>query len=165
MEDYSVGRNLATICAAVVATITLIWNIVRSINERRGIIKLKYQMGFQMAANSAGAVGPTIPVIILKCTNHSRNARYLEKPRIRPSKKIDGKPELFIIQLNDTQNYPHELLPGAVLEKNYFLNDMNDYLLSKLEDGDWFRFVVYDTLGKKYETEKIKVEVIKKWIK
>jgi len=165
MEDYSSLRNIATIYAAMVATIALCWNIFDAIRKNRGKIKLSWQYGIMMKPFSiSGDAGEQIPIINLTITNLSLNKRYIQKPRIVPSRKVNGFPELVVLQLDDKTNYPYALEPGAQFERNYQIRDLFACDLGKLCDSDKFWFIITDTMGKRYKSKKLRVKNIKNWI-
>jgi len=164
MEDFSSLRNIATIYAAFVSTIALGWNILEAVLKNRGKIKLSLQFGSMQSLSITGEGGEQIPIINLTITNLSLNKRYIQKPRIVPSRKVNGFPEVVVIQLDDKTNYPCALEPGAQFERNYRILDLFAGHLGKLCDSDKFWFKTIDTMGKSYKSKKLRVKTVKNWI-
>lgn len=164
MQDYGSLRNIATIYAAIVSTIALCWNIFDSLRKNRGKIKLSWQYGIMQQFTNSGDPREQIPIINLTVTNLSLNKRYVQKPRIVPSRKINGLSELVIIQMDDNTVYPCALEPGAQREWNYRICDLFAGDLGKLGDSDKFWFKSTDSMGKSYKSKRLRVKAIKHWI-
>lgn len=161
--DAETAKTLIAGYAAIVSTITLVWNIINSINQNKSKIKVftyfttSFEHSPMLRVTSEVIWNLTIDII-----NHSKYKKYIEQPLIKFPEMIDGENKFKVTDLKKVINYPQELEPGQKFQTDIrpcesLLNLINQ--LSK--DNLKFQVLIKDTQGKEYFSKKIKLKDLK----
>ncbi|EAU55395.1 hypothetical protein [Mariprofundus ferrooxydans] len=103
----------------------------------------------------------TKPIIYVKVKNTGSTQRFIEKPKIWISRKINGEQVFHPAKVNDPNKYPFKLESGGVFKNDLNLNDFESQIGRHLKDSDEIRFVVSDTLGREYKSTKFRVKELR----
>lgn len=145
-----------SIFGAVTGAIALIWNIFQSVSHYAGKLKVEKERGLKFK----GEQGNLTPILICKVTNIGKVTRYIYLPKLEfaSSKNVThnkiNKLNLRQVQSND---YPKELKPGEVHIIELDLFQYYDEIFNDLDGNTKFVFLVLDTHGKEYSSEKFPV--------
>jgi hypothetical protein len=147
------GVTLATLGSLATIVYKIINYSKSKLSKVRVIAGLNYQIfdyGFKRTAGN-----PAFSVTITNLTNRSI---YINKPTISTSTKINGENEFSLVEVND--KYPQKLEHGEQARISYDTGDFYPKILSKLDEEDTIKFIVYTTEGKSYKSNKFVVKDI-----
>lgn len=152
--------------AAVISTITLIWNIVNTIIDKLSIIEIKsstFISAFTVVESNESIIGAE--VLCISIVNSSKKVKYINRPKFKLSyKAILGNEELDevnLINLQKKETWPIALKPEEEIVLNYPLRDGTEWFLTDESKNATFKVMVKDTINKTYYSKKLKVKLIK----
>jgi hypothetical protein len=156
---------ILAIYGAIISTIAIVWNIINSISQYKGKIRI------ELLWNYAFESGGTELIAKMQCrvVNIGRRSRYIQMPRfecISPQKmhpEITGTMKL--LQGEPPNEYPKELKPGQVHSLEYNLNNYLEFVFEQLDPNDKLYFYVLDTHGKKYSSDYLKAKQLIEYVR
>ena len=144
--------------AAIISTITLIWNIANAILSKVSRFDVKvtfYDMviGNEMMQPIMGPKNMNISIV-----NKSNKNKYIQAIKIKlPYKtKFGSCCGLY----KENLKLPIEVKPEEEIVLKYKLNLSAGWMFENYKE-DKCRFVIVDTIGKKYKSKKIKMNLLK----
>ena len=90
--EWLTPENILTIYAAIISTISLVWNIVLAILEKRSNLKIivEFRNTFTEGTNGNTITGPI--VLFIRIINRSKYTKYISGVNIKlPYKTATGK--------------------------------------------------------------------------
>lgn len=148
------GATLATLTFLI----TFIFKpIISKIKTNSGKLRVRHSINQQLVQTfgiyqDMAAADPLFTAII---TNTGNTARYLKSINIKTSSKIDDVDEWGSPNVNGA--FPIKLEPGQQFKHEFSIGALTNSVLRKLKPYSTVRFLVYDTSGKKYFSDKVKV--------
>ena len=111
--------NITTLYAALILTITLVWNIVNAIMEKRSKLKISISANLNLTGIiGRGFIGPPTNILSIVVTNMSSFGLYVNKPMFQGtiigpfSRKIDGCNGFYSTDFSGKEkNYPLNIKP------------------------------------------------------
>lgn len=158
MSNWSDPKVIVAIYAAVVATISLIWNIVVLIKKSKRILYLKTDFNLSFT-NSVMGSSPVFGLISIEMTNIGDSDINIKSTCLNfCGKKITimGM-EADSIECKDLQNpnkYPKSLKKGDIFKDDMDTKGIIKSISDQLNEKDKIRIIVRDTLGKKYKSKR-----------
>ena len=160
--EWLTPENILTIYVAIISTISLVWNIVLAILEKRSNLKIivEFRNTFTEGTNGNTITGPI--VLLIRIINRSKYTKYMSGVNIKlPYKTATGK--IFSLFKKNVQ-LPIELLP----EKEYvykFIPTANnsELILQNHRQGKCYIFTT-DTVLKKYKSSPFNSQKLKQVI-
>lgn len=157
--------------AALISTITLVWNIINSILNN--IDKIVVNAGFNISTivNENGELiqGPCI--LTVSIVNESKRMKYIKIPSLKLSyhhgNKINENDNDDIVNLHFKSNkikFPLEIKPESEIKLEYPLGAGCDWFLENSTERSTFRILITDTVNKKYKSKKLKLSKLKQCI-
>jgi hypothetical protein len=168
MDDNT--KNIITLCisgyAALVATVSLTWNIVNTIIDKLSRIRVSYSTflnTFIAIESNESIVGAE--VLSVSIVNSSKKVKYINRPKLKLSyKAIFGSQEFDEVQLINickNETWPVALNPEEELVLNYPLKDGSAWYLKNPPKNAKIKIMVTDTVNKKYYSKKIPIKKLK----
>lgn len=171
MDDNT--KNIITLCisayAALVATISLTWNIVNTIVDKLSRIRVSYStffntfISFESNESIVGA-----EVLSVSIVNSSKKVKYINRPKLKLSYKATFGSQKFdevhLINIYKNETWPVALNPEEELVLNYPLKDGSVWYLKNPPKNAKIKIMVTDTLNKKYYSKKIQIKKFKSMI-
>lgn len=146
--------------AAVISTITLIWNITNAILEKMSKLDIEMKVHSNFITMSDGRVIDAPESITISVVNRSNRNKYIKGICLKlPFKTALGSN--MVKQQNLKVSYPIEIKPECEYIETIYPNDSWNWVLENYKNGS-FRAIVYDTTNKKYKSKKMKVKILKK---
>lgn len=145
--------------AALISTITLVWNIINSILSKVSRFNVEVTFHDMMIGNGLmqSIVGPRNMNISI--VNKSSKNKYVQSVNIKlPYKTSFGS---YCGLYKDDVKFPILVKPEEELVLKYKLNASAKWLFEGYKDKKC-RFFIVDTTKRKYKSKKIKMELIKK---
>jgi len=149
------GATLATLSFLI----TFIFKPISSkIKTNSGKLKVRHSINQQLVQTfgiyqDMAAADPLFTAII---TNTGNTAKYVKSINVKTSRKIDGFDEWGAPNINGA--FPIKLEPGQQFKHEFSIGALTNNVLRKLQPFSTVRFLVYDTSGKKYYSDKVKVK-------
>ena len=154
-------KVLVAIYAAVVATGTLVWNMVRATRENRKVVRL--DVGFSQSWVQQGSVqSPTFANVTLRIRNHSKSNVFINRPTFIVPKEIDtgiGKSDR--LENPGTGTFPKELKPGEPIKIEYRIKPLIDIIGNQLDSKDKILIEVTDSFDHVYRSNKKRYQIFK----
>ncbi|SHN02108.1 hypothetical protein [Halanaerobium congolense] len=159
--------------AAIVATISLIWNIIKYYKENKTKLKVTATVTALMTGIPGEAVSDPYFILSVKIINRSKNERFLRRPSISLPKKVNGYDVYQSVSLNESNEFPLSLEPG---EEYKYEIELSKNLIDILEPAKlwWSKYTpfdskikikIFDTLGNSFYSNKIKIKVLEEYYK
>lgn len=161
-------KNIITLCisgyAAVISTITLIWNIVNKMSR----IKVRADFYTTMAFNDLEMEqGPGLLQITI--LNKSKRIKYVKVPQIKLSynhgwdltEKDKNKNIINLYLTGNKLTFPIEMKPESEIILKYPLGKSSEWMYKKAKENDTFKIIITDTTEKKYKSSKLKIKRLK----
>lgn len=148
--------------AAIIATISLLWNIINTIIEK--ISKVTVEVNFfdnMIPVNDEFIIAGIMQINVI---NKSKRKKYIKAPCIKLSYEhgisLDGFDGTVInlVNFNDKRIYPIEIEPEAELTFKYPISVGSEWMFEKAKENDTFKAIVVDTTGKKYKSKKCSIK-------
>jgi DNA modification methylase len=165
MVEWNDPRVLVAIYAAVVATVSLAWNITVSIrkNVRKIKVKVNHQMVF--AQNSlTGGYTPAVGVLGVQATNYTNEDVYIKGWTIKSDRKIKimgvETDEFAAFDPHGGVKYPYLLKKGEVFKDNSGVRSIINKIGRQLAPNSKMHVIVSDTFEKKFKSKKFKYQSI-----
>jgi len=159
LVEWNDPRVVVAIYAAIVATVSLLWHIITFI--KNNIRKIKVVVYHRLALSQdrlTGAYYPAVGIIEVKATNYSNEDVYIKDWYIQLSQKINlmkrKTNELKCLDISETVKYPYLLKKGDVLTDITNVRSVTDIISKKIPANSKMKICVYDTFGKKYQSNK-----------
>lgn len=173
MEDQS--KNIIPIIisayAAIISTITLVWNIINSILDKRDKITVDARFNQTMFWSEGGKMisGPIL--LVVSIVNHSKRMKYIKVPSLKFSyhhgNKISDDNDDTIVNLHYKSGivkFPIELKPESEVTLEYPLALGSGWFLNNSTDKSTFKVRVVDTINKEYTSKKVSISQLKECI-
>lgn len=160
--EWLTPEIILTIYAAIISTISLVWNIVLAVLEKRSNLKIIVEFRETLTAGTNGnaITGPI--VLYIRITNRSKYTKYISGVYIKlPYKAASGK--VFMLLKKNVQ-FPIELSP----EKEYVYKfvpvaNNSELMLQNFRRGK-SHIIVTDTVLKKYRSTTFNSQKLKQAI-
>ncbi|GHU83711.1 hypothetical protein FACS189468_9060 [Spirochaetia bacterium] len=152
-------KVLVAIYAAIVSTISLFWNIVLNIQNRKRRVKLTFSFSFEFSQNMVtGEMSKPDALIAVDAVNFSKENVHLIKPYLKLNRKMDFTDltanQLEIVKFNGKNVYPFLLSKGQVLKEGIHISSLLATFDSiKKKNNIKMRIEIKDTLGKIYHSK------------
>lgn len=156
---------LITVIGVAVAVTSLWWTITLHLRRKRKRVAVGFSLenGFRYKDNAeADEVRTVQHHIFLTITNAGPHGCFVELPCIWTSRKIKGE-QLWVLFEGGEEELSPELKPGERLEKRYPAGELVRGFVSHLKDRDTIRFVVEDSLGHRFTSNKLSVKKVKEF--
>ncbi|WP_462392155.1 hypothetical protein [Clostridium cadaveris] len=159
---------LISIYAAIISTITLIWNILNSILDKMSRIEVNANFYTTMAfKDSELEQGPGVLQIAI--LNKSKRIKYIKIPQLELSynhgldlgedDKKKNMVNLYLAGINLT--FPIEMKPESEIILKYPLGKGSEWIYKNAKENDTFRVVIKDTTKKEYKSNHLQVKELK----
>jgi hypothetical protein len=165
MVEWNDPRVIVAIYAAVVATTSLVWNIIVSVKNNKRSIKVKVNHQMVFAGNSLiGKYSPAIGTLGVQATNHTNEDIYIKSWNIKTNKKIDimgvKTDEFSCLDLTGTIKYPYLLKKGEIFKDNTNVRSVINAIKEQLSPNSKMQIYVYDTFENIFKSKKFKYQSI-----
>jgi hypothetical protein len=168
MDDNT--KNIITLCvsgyAALVATLSLIWNIINTVLDKLSRIKVSYSTfldSFIVVETNESIIAAE--VLCVSIVNDSKKVKYINRPKLKLTYKATFGNQKFdevqLINLYKNETWPVALSPEEEIVLNYPLKGEDQWYLKNSPSNGKIRVMVTDTVNKKYYSKKIKIDKIK----
>lgn len=140
-----------TIYASVISTVALIWNIAVAILERSSRLKVtvEFRNSMTVGSNNKLIKGPIF--CFVRIVNRGNQIKYVSSIELHlPYRTASGN--MFSLVNQDTQ-FPIEVLPQQEYVFKFKFFSLAESILENYMDG-MCRIVVFDTIHKKYKSNK-----------
>jgi len=165
MVEWNDPRVVVAIYAAIVATVSLLWNIIVSI--KNNIRKIKVVVTPRMAFSKDqqfGTYSPSVGILKVQATNYTKEDIYIKSWSIILSNKIDlmkhKTNEICCFDEFGTIEYPYQLKKGDVFSDISNVSSIINAIGKKISSNSKMQVCVYDTFGKKYKSGKFIYKII-----
>ncbi|NOW92508.1 hypothetical protein BCD91_004531 [Clostridium beijerinckii] len=160
MDDNT--KNIITLCisgyAAVISTITLIWNIANTIISKLSRFKVKVSIHDMIIGSDIMQPIKGPRTIKISIVNKSNKSKYIQSVNIKlPYKTKFGN---YCGMYKQNVKFPIELKPEEEYIFDYKLNETASWMFESYREGKCKIFIV-DTIKKKYKSNIIKASVFK----
>lgn len=158
MENWSDPKVIVAIYAAIVSTVSLIWNIVVLVKKSKRILALKINFNLSFVNSMLGS-SPVFGLISVEMTNIGNSDINIKSTTLNfCGKKINimGM-QADSIECKDLQNpnkYPKILKRGDVFKDEMDTKGIIKSISNQLNQKDKLRIIVKDTLCKEYKSKK-----------
>lgn len=162
--DWLSPSNLIAIYGAALSTVILIWKLIENINANRGRIKVRlYTMN--VALTYTTHVGDFEEMLAFEITNKGKDERFISsEPGLEVRIPKQENKCLSLTSPNPLKPiaFPKQLVRGEKIDPFYNLKTV----LASLQksNANKIRGYVVDTLGKRYYSNWVKVQVLKDFI-
>jgi len=152
-----IGAVTATIAVLTFLITFVLRPLYRAIRNYFAKIRVTIGISHQMA-QGLGTTTMMSPLLSVTVTNRDRIVRHIRNPSVRLSRKVDGHREFAIPALRG--QYPRRLEPGEEHGVDFDTVALYNQLLVRLRPKDKVRAVVWDTTGKKYISDSMRISRI-----
>jgi hypothetical protein len=164
MVEWTDPRVLVAIYAAIISTVSLTWNIINLIISKKRKIKVEFRHNVTFTQSAFG-FSPVVATLSLKATNIGNENLHIKDTEINfCGKKIEmiGQMATAIacIDPRGAIKYPYPLQKGEVFKDDIGVRNIVDAISDKLKKNDKLRFIVRDTLNKKYKSSIFQYEAL-----
>lgn len=155
------ATDVIALYAALISTVTLIWNISNAILEKLPRVSVQLSCNAKIPFIPGVAVGKPNNILTIKITNKSIFDIYIKRPGIKFQEKIDGHDCYYVTPLNESVTYPIHIKPREQYCTDIDLgsNILNLLLKCKNQNGN-IRIMVTDTTDKIFYSNKISIKHI-----
>lgn len=159
---------LVSAYAALISTITLIWNIINSILNKIDKISVdaRFNTTYAYGDNNEFVEGPML--LVVSIVNETKRTKYIKIPSLKLSyhhgNKINEDNRDDIVNLHYKSNkikYPLEIKPESEVTLKFPIGTGSDWFLNNSNNSSTFRVLITDTVNKKYKSKKLKLNVLK----
>ena len=169
-NDWVDPKVIVSIYAAVVSTVSLIWNIVVLINKSKSELLIKHSFVLSFFHDQLKGASPLFGQISIELTNVGNADINIKLVTLNfCGKKIELMGKLAdAIECKDLQNpnkYPKLLRKGELFKDSMDVKDIINTIGDKLSDCNNLKIEVKDTLGKKYSSKKFTYKELKELLK
>ena len=147
--------------SAGVALFGLLFAIRNRLVDTKTKIVVEHGYAHELISEGGEFVEGTKPILYAVVKNKGSTQRFIEKPGIWLSRKIDGEDLFYPARVDDPNKYPIKLESGAVFRFDLNLRDFQGQIGNRLQDHDRVRFIVSDTMGASYRSKKFRVKEIR----
>ena len=147
--------------SAGVGFLGLLFAVRNRLADTKTKIVLEHGYAHELISEGNKFLKGTKPILYLKIKNKGATQRFIEKPGIWLSRKVEGCREFFPAKIDDPNKFPIKLESGAVFKYELNLNDFELQVGNHLNDCDRMRFVVSDTLEAKYRSKKFRIKEVR----
>lgn len=152
--------------AALISTISLLWNIINALLSRKSKINIDFTIHHQMVAHPLGGLSNVIPVFSLTITNVGMMTRYINSPTFtfwRGKELISKNERKFqVIDLQNTISYPIKLEVGNEHTTTTNVYNFWDKFKDQCRGNEKLWIEVTDTHKKRYKSNKLKFKELEK---
>ena len=164
MGNWSDPKVIVAIYAAIVSTISLIWNIVVLVNKSKRILSLKYNFNLSFINSMLGS-SPVFGLLSVEMINIGNSDINIKSTVLNfCGKKISMMGiQADSIECKDLQNpnkYPKFLKRGDIFKDDMDTKSIIKSISNQLKPKDKLRIIVKDTLGKEYKSVKFTYQQI-----
>ena len=161
MVSWDDPRVLVAIYAAIVGTISLIWNITNHIINKKRKLKVIYKHNQKFNNIMGAGFYPFTAILIVEATNIGNEGLHIKTVTLKfRNKKIKlmGKMtnELSFIDPTGRIKYPYYLGRGEIFKDVLPVKNILGSINEQLFPNDKICFFLEDTLGKKYKSQYFK---------
>lgn len=150
--------------SAGVGFLALLYTIRNRMADKKTKIIVEHGYAHELISEGNDFIKGTKPILYVKVMNKGATQRFIEKPAIWVSRKINGDQIFYPAKIDDPTEYPIKLESGSVFKHDLNLNDFESQIGCHLEDRDYARFVISDTLGAEYNSTKFTIREIRSQI-
>lgn len=144
--------------AAIISTITLIWNIANSIISKMSRMSVKVSFHDTLIGNQFMEPVKGNRTMRVSVVNKSNKTKYIQVVNLElPYKTKFGKISGLY---NIDSKFPKEVKPEEEIKIDYVLNTTASWIFENYQEGD-FKIFIVDTTGKKYKSNKVKLKYLK----
>ncbi len=147
--------------SAGIGFLGLLFAIRNRLVDTKTKIVIEYGYAHELVSEGNKFLKGTKPLLYVEVKNKGATQRFIEKPAIWVSRKINGDQLFCPAKIDDPNQYPIKLESGAVFKHNLNLNDFEVQIGKHLKDCDRVCFVVSDTLETEYKSKKFRVKEIR----
>lgn len=157
--DANTARAWIAGYAAIVSTISLVWNIINSINQSKSKVEVSAYFRAEFdAILGIGAISKTIWTLTVDIVNHSKYKKYIEQPLLIFPEIVNGTNEFKVTDIRNIVKYPQELEPGQKFQTEIGMCESLLNLINQIKNKNKkVKVLVKDTHGKKYYSKKLKL--------
>lgn len=164
-SSWTDPKVIIAIYAAIMATISLLWNIISSVLTNKNKVKIDVNFSQAWAQDAYGEQTPVFPLFDIKITNQSNKTKIIKKPSMYTSRAIEftgiNKTNKFqVINRLKNDSYPKELKAGEIIEENIDVLTLIKTFEGKINNNDKIWFVINDTTDKYYKSKKYQFKKI-----
>ncbi|RFF30366.1 hypothetical protein [Wenzhouxiangella sediminis] len=143
--------------SVTIAIFMMLFAIRNRIRDHRVKLEVAHGFSHQLIQEAGEFLPGSTAFLYVEIKNCGEKQRFIEKPALKLSEKIDGENAFYITTVNDPHSWPQKLEPGAVFKKETNLRNLHQKLTSKISRRAKLRFEVRDTLGKTYKSKWFKM--------
>lgn len=166
INDWLDPRVLVAVYAALVSTAALVWNILLLIINNKKSLVVKNNMLQSFSDHPVLGQSDVVGLWGFEITNTGKTDLYIKSAGVYFCKK---KVKIMGIDADGLTEYNREakikfpilLKKGEVFKSDYGIAGLVEAVKNQLKDADKLQIRVYDTLGKKYYSKKIKLGKLK----
>ena len=164
MTEWSDPRVLVAIYAAVIGTVSLGWNITNLIISKQRKLKVIYKHQMTFTQSKVG-FSPFVAALSVEATNIGNIDLHIKNVSINfcgKNIKLMGTitEDIVFLDPSGKHNFPYYLSKGNVYKDMISARNIVDGVKNQLSPNTKLRFVIEDTLGKKYKSSKFKYHTL-----
>lgn len=164
MNEWFDPKVLVSIYAAVISSISLIWNICVLLQKSKKSILVKYFLISDFIPDSL--IKQKKGSIYIELTNNGNTDINIKSVSLDFCRKKINFQGLIIDgiehrDLQDLKKYPRFLRKDEIFTDEFLTKNITDFISDKLNDNDKVRITVTDALGKKYVSKTFRYKDIK----
>jgi len=144
--------------SAGIGFLALLFAIRNRIADTRTRVVVEHGYAHQLISEGSNFLPGTETILYVRVRNLGSTQRFIEKPGIWVSRKINGERVFYPVKIDDMNTYPYKLESGAEFKLDFNLNDFQLQIGRHLKDHDNIRFEVSDTHGGKFRSKKFSVK-------
>lgn len=155
-KEWITPENILSVYASVIATISLVWNIISIILEKRSKIKVRVEVRSVFVNNPLIGIEQIPDVLYIQITNKSKHTKYIDDIRIVLPYETQIGNKFSLVSLS--QKMPIELSSEQCYIYKFSVAAYNsEHFLENYKKGNC-RIIVVDTISKEYKSNRFSSE-------